>query len=142
MTDRQWPAHTIAPDGGLRVRRRSGAVGGGVVLIEKYWKQKMLQVIAVGRPELSSFDMPDRFRTDVTYFITPKDDPDVPELQPGEHWIRLDDAKKWLDEFVVQVVSPLSAEVKAEIELTEEQEAWLEWMVENGIQHIRVSAKS
>ena len=98
----------------------------------------MVQVIAVGRSDLKPYPMPDRFRTDVTYFITPKDEPGVPDLAEKEYWVKLDDAKKWLDEFVVLVVSPLSAEVKAEIELTEEQEAWLEWMVANEIQHIRV----
>ena len=72
--------------------------------------------------------------------MTPKDEPGVPELGSNEYWIKLEDAKKWLDEFVVLVVSPLSAEVKAEIELTEDQEAWLEWMVEHEVQHIRVVA--
>lgn len=97
-----------------------------------------MRVIAVDRPEVTPFTMPERFRTDVSYFMTPKDEPGVPKLGSNEYWIRLEDAKKWLDEFVVLVVSPLSAEVKAEIELTEDQEAWLEWMVEHEIQHIRV----
>ena len=97
-----------------------------------------MRVIAVNRSDLSPFSMPARFRTDVTYFITPKGEDGVPELGENEYWVRLEDAKKWLEEFVVLVVSPLSAEVKAEIELTEEQESWLEWMVDNEVQHIRV----
>jgi len=49
-----------------------------------------------------------------------------------------DEAIKWLDELVVYVVSPLDARSKAEIELTDEHEAWLNWMVENNVQHVRL----
>ena len=62
----------------------------------------------------------------------------VPEMPSREYWIRLADARQWLEDFVVEVVSPLDAQVKAEIELTEEQEAWLEWMVEHEVEHIRL----
>ena len=95
-------------------------------------------VHSIEKPELPPFEMPARFRTDVSYFMTPSGEDGAPQLQPGEFWIRLENAKRWLDEFVVPVVSPLSAEVKSEIELTEDQEAWLEWMVSNSIQHIRL----
>jgi hypothetical protein len=81
--------------------------------------------------------MPDRFRTQIVYFMTPPGQ-GVPALPPGEYRIRLADAQNWLDEGVVSVVSPLDAENKAELELTEEQEAWLEWMVEHQIQHVRL----
>jgi hypothetical protein len=40
---------------------------------------------------------------------------------------------------VVEVVSPLDAESKAEIELTDEQEAWLQWLVDHQIQHVRIA---
>jgi hypothetical protein len=38
----------------------------------------------------------------------------------------------------VRTVSPLDSDSKAEIELTEEQEAWLEWMLTHEVQHVRV----
>ena len=64
---------------------------------------------------------------------------EVPKLPSGEYWIRLADAKSSLDEGVVRIVSPLDSASKAEIELSEEQEAWLEWMVKSGIQHVRLA---
>jgi len=97
-----------------------------------------MHVHSVEKPELPSFSMPDRFRTEIVYFMTPPGERGVPPLPPDEYWIRLEDARRWLDEFVVSVVSPLDAETKAEFELTEDQEAWLEWMVKNGIQHVRL----
>lgn len=99
-----------------------------------------MRVIAVGRADLPPFTMPDRFRLDVAYFMTPADHPDAPRLEPNEYWVRGDDARQWLDDLVVPVVSPLDAEHMAEIELTEEQEAWLQWMVDHQVEHIRLEA--
>jgi len=95
-------------------------------------------VHAVDRSDVVPLEMPDRFRHDVTYFMTPPGEHGVPDLPAGEYWVRLNDARRWLDEFVVLVVSPLDSESKAEIELTDEMEAWLEWMVANGVEHIRL----
>jgi hypothetical protein len=94
-------------------------------------------VHAVGKT-IPPFTMPARFRTDIAYFMTPGGDAGVPTLGPNEYWVRLTDSRKWLDELVVRVVSPLSAEAQAELELTEEQEAWLEWLVNNEIEHVRL----
>ncbi len=94
-------------------------------------------VHAVGKT-LPPYKMPDRFRTDVAYFMTPGGEPGVPPLGRNEYWIRLEDARVWLDALVVQVVSPLDAEAKAELELTDEQEGWLEWLVRHEIQHVRL----
>ena len=55
-----------------------------------------MQVIAADRPDLSPFSMPDRFRTEVAYFATPGQ----PGVSKDEHWIRLEDATRWLDELV------------------------------------------
>ena len=97
-----------------------------------------MRVYSVEKPELASFEMPDRFRTEIAYFMTPPGEPGVPELAAHEYWIRSQDAQAWLEDGVVLVVSPLDAEAKAEVELTDEQEAWLEWMVANKIQHVRL----
>ncbi len=72
--------------------------------------------------------------------MTPPGNPGVPPLGPGEYWVRLDDARRWLEQFVVEVVSPLDSDAKAEIELSEEQEAWLEWIVKNQVEHIRLES--
>lgn len=96
-----------------------------------------MRVFAVGK-DLPPFVMPDRFRTDIAYFMTPAGSAGVPNLGPGEYWIRREDARHWLNELVVRVVSPLDAEAQAEVELTEEQEGWLEWLVKHDIQHVKL----
>jgi hypothetical protein len=99
-----------------------------------------MRVVAMHRPELPPYPMPDRFRLDVAYFMTPPDAPGAPPLGPNEYWVRGADARQWLEDLVVPVVSPLDAEHQAEIELTDEQEAWLEWMVNHGVEHIRLES--
>ncbi|MDP7020206.1 MAG: hypothetical protein QGG36_30695 [Pirellulaceae bacterium] len=86
--------------------------------------------------------MPERFRLEVVYFMTPGDEPGAPALGEDEYWIQLEHAAQWLDDGVVEVISPLDAEAKAEIELSEDQERWLEWMVKHQIDHIRLVRKS
>ena len=95
-------------------------------------------VHAVDRPDLAPLEMPGRFAHDVTYFMTPPGEPGVPPLAKSEYWVRLDDARRWVAEGVFEVVSPLDSASKAEVEITEEQEAWLEWMVAEGVERIRV----
>jgi hypothetical protein len=97
-----------------------------------------MQIHAVGRPELPPFQMPERFRTDIAYFMTPAGQSGVPPLGPGEYWVRLDDARRWLDDGVLSLVSPLDSLNQTEVELSEEQEAWLRWMVGNEVEHVRV----
>lgn len=96
-------------------------------------------VIPVTQPDLAALEMPDRFRTEITYFITPAGEPGVPELAAGEFFVRQAQAQQWLEDFVVEVVSPLAAEVKAEVELSEDHERWLEWMINHQLEHIRLS---
>jgi len=96
---------------------------------------------AVGRPELPPLTMPDRFRTDIAYFITPAGEVGVPPLAPGEYWVRLEDARRWLDDGVLSLVSPLDSENRTEVELSDEQESWLRWMVANSVQQIRIERK-
>jgi hypothetical protein len=95
-------------------------------------------VYAVDHPDLPPMAMPNRFRHDVTYFMTPAGEPGVPPLAKGEYWIRREEAQRWLEELVIELVSPLDSASKAEVELTEEQETWLEWLVQHHIEHIRL----
>jgi len=95
-------------------------------------------VYAIDRPELPPFAMPPRFRHDIAYFMTPTGERGAPRLGPGEFWIDTAEARRWLDEGVLSVVSPLDSENKADIEITEEQENWLQWLVDHGVQHVRL----
>jgi hypothetical protein len=92
----------------------------------------------VGRADVTPYRMPRRFRTEIVYFMTPGNGRDIPNLPEGEYWIRLSDARRWLEDLVVHVISPLDAEAVAEIELSEDHEGWLAWMVEHEIEHVRI----
>ena len=97
------------------------------------------QVTPVGRSDIVPFKMSDRFRHEITYFMSIPGQGGVPATNPGEYWVALDDARRWLDDGVFHLVSPLDSENQTEVELSEEHEAWLEWMVKHEIQHIRIS---
>jgi hypothetical protein len=94
---------------------------------------------ALDQSNIPTLTVPDRFRMEITFFMTPPGEHGAPAaLGEGEYWIDLEDARRWLDEQVVYVVSPLDAENKAEIALTEYHEAFLQWLVANGVQHVRL----
>ena len=96
-------------------------------------------VYAVGKPELAPFEMPARFKHDITYFVTPRGEQGVPEtLAKGEWWVCREDALRIYDDGVVRIVSPLDSASTAELEITEEQEAWLNWLIQHAIQHVRL----
>jgi hypothetical protein len=92
------------------------------------------------QPNVPPLEMPDRFRMEIVYFMTPPGDRGAPaSLGDHEYWIDLGEARQWLDDGVVYVVSPLDAENQAEIELTEYHEAFLQWLLTNSVQHVRLS---
>lgn len=96
-------------------------------------------VVAVDCPHAPPCAMPDRFRHDVTYFATPAGVQDAPASLPErEYWIRREDAQRILDDSVITIVSPLDSASRTEIEITEEQERWLEWMIRHQVQHVRL----
>ena len=99
-----------------------------------------MKIISLDHPELPPLEMPARFRTEIVYFTTPPGQSGMPSLGADEYWIRAADAERCLDEMVVRVVSPLDSRSKAEIELTDYQEAWLQWLVDNQVQHVRVQS--
>ena len=65
-------------------------------------------------------------------------EPSQQRLPAGEYSIDLASAKIWLADGMVEVVSPLDSLNHTEFEITEEQEAWLAWIVKHEIQHVRV----
>ena len=94
---------------------------------------------AVDQPNVPPLECPTRFRTEIVYFMTPPGERGAPtDLCDGEYWINPDDARRWLDEQVVYVVSPLDAENQAEIELTEYHEAFLEWLLANDVRRVHL----
>jgi hypothetical protein len=98
-----------------------------------------ITVTAVDRPDVPAISMPDRFRHDVTYFATPPGMQDAPAtLAEREYWIRSEDARRIFDDGVITIVSPLDSASRTEIEITEEQERWLEWLVRHQVQRVRL----
>lgn len=96
-------------------------------------------IAAVDQPEVPAITMPDRFRHDVTYFATPAGVEDAPATLPErEYWIRAADARRILDDGVITIVSPLDSGSRTEIEITEDQERWLQWLVKHQVQRVRV----
>lgn len=99
-----------------------------------------LLVYSVEKPELSPFPMPSRFKHDIIYFATPAGMAGVPEsLAQGCWWIAREEALRIAEDGVVRIVSPLDSATTAELEISEEQEAWLDWMIENQIEQIRLA---
>ena len=76
-----------------------------------------------------------RLRTQLSYFTSPGDGPD---LGPDEFWFVPEEVTKWLDDGVFYLVSPLDSANTTEVELTEEQEEFLNWLQKKGVRHVRV----
>ena len=99
-----------------------------------------MKIHAVDQPQVPPLDLPDRFKMEIVYFMTPPGERGAPaDLPEGEYWIDAEDARRWLDELVLYVVSPLDAENQAEIELTEYHEAFLEWLVAGNVRRVRLA---
>ena len=62
----------------------------------------------------------------------------MPPLGEGEYFFAAAEVAKWLDDGVLYLVSPLDTENMTEVELSEEQEALLGWLKDQGVQHARV----
>ena len=98
-----------------------------------------MRIIPVDQPEVSPLTMPDRFRQEIVFFMTPAGDRTAPsQLGAKEYWIEREDALGWLDAGEFCIVSPLDAANKTQIELTDYQETWLEWLVKHNIQRVSV----
>ena len=95
-------------------------------------------VHAVDFPGVPPLPMPDRFRHEIAYFMSLPEDEGVPPLAAGEYWISLPLARQWLDDGVFSIVSPLDSENRTEIELREEHEDWLTWMVTHEVERVKL----
>src|SRR4051794_7430483 len=101
-----------------------------------------IKVYAVERPDVAPRTMSDRFWHEITYFMSVPGAPNVPPLGEAEFWVPLAETQRLLDDGVFLLVSPLDSENKTEVELSEEHEGWLEWMLANAVERIRLDRKS
>jgi hypothetical protein len=98
-----------------------------------------VSIHAVDRPDVPPLTMPDRFRHEIAYFMSLPESAGAPAAPAGEYRIKADDANRWLDDGVFYLVSPLDSENKTEIELREEHESFLEWILQWGVELVRVT---
>lgn len=96
------------------------------------------RVTSIDHPAATPLDISERLRSQLAYFMTPSDAPHVPHLEVGDYWIDIDNATRWWEEGVFEIVSPLDSDNKTSIEISEEQEIFFEWLVSNQVQHIRL----
>jgi hypothetical protein len=98
------------------------------------------RLLAVDNPQAPSLEVSTRLRAQLVYFMTPPDEPHVPPLAAQDYWIDAAHTAQWLAEGVIAVVSPLDEEHQAVVELSEEQEIFLEWLAAYHVQHVRVQS--
>ena len=96
------------------------------------------RVISVDKPTAPPLDISARLRSQLAYFMTAPDAPHVPPLEATDYWIDADNAAQWAEEGVFDVVSPLDSENSTTVELSEEQEILMDWLVTHHIQHLRL----
>jgi hypothetical protein len=97
-------------------------------------------LVPLDRTEVAPRPISPRLRAQLVYFITAPGTAGVPALNENEYWFAADDVARWIEEGVFYLVSPLDTANMTEVELTEEQEAFLQWLKENQVQHVRVVA--
>lgn len=98
----------------------------------------MPELLAVDRPELPRYRLSLRLRQQLVYFLTPPGTPGVPRLRENEYFFARADVERWLEDGVIELVSPLDTANTTEVELSEEQEALLEWLRDSRVEHARL----
>jgi len=96
------------------------------------------QLVPIDNPAAPPLVISARLQSQLVYFMTPPDEPHVPPLQPTDYWIDAAHSAQWFADGVFELVSPLDEEHPTVIELSEEQEVFMEWLTTHNIQHIRV----
>jgi hypothetical protein len=102
-------------------------------MVMSRWK-----LVSVDHPDVSPLPISDRLRSQLVYFMSTPDTPGVPPLGEDEYWISRGDVTRWLMEGVFLLVSPLDTENMTEVELSEEQEALLNWLDKYKVEHVRL----
>ncbi len=96
------------------------------------------RLVPLDRPDVAPFPITARLRGQLVYFMTPPGTAGLPDLRENEYWFARDEVAGWLEEGVIDLVSPLDSANATEVELSDEQEAFLAWLQKNAVQHVRV----
>lgn len=94
-----------------------------------------LVLVPLDRAEVAPLPVSPRLRSQIMYFATAAGPP------TGEDEYRFDAAEvaQWLEDGVIELVSPLDTANMTEVELSEEQEAVLGWLMKHKISHVKVA---
>ncbi len=93
-------------------------------------------VYAVDKPNLKPYEISRTLRGQLHYFT----EGEIRDREkPNDYFFPLERTSELLDEGVFYITSPLDDQNQAEIEITEEQEDFLEWLVSNRIERVHVS---
>jgi hypothetical protein len=95
-------------------------------------------LVPVDRPDVPPLSISARTKSQLVYFMSTPNSPGVPPLAESEYWFARSEVTQWLREGVFYLVSPLDSANKTEVELSEDQEALLNWLDRNHIEHVRV----
>jgi hypothetical protein len=95
--------------------------------------------VPLDRPGVSPREISARLRSQLIYFGSAAGTSGVPPLGDDEYWFARLDVENWLRDGVFYLVSPLDTANKTEVELSEEQEDFLTWLHDQGVQHVRIS---
>lgn len=99
----------------------------------------MPRLVPIDRPDVPPLAITPRLRTQLIYFCRPAGSPGVPALAEGEFYFDPEDVAKTLDDGVVLLISPLDTDNATEVEISEEQEALLNWLQQQGVRHVRLA---
>lgn len=97
-----------------------------------------IRIIPIGLEGITPREISPRFRTQINYFVGSPAAQGAPTLGEGEHWFDPIEVEKWLDDGVFYLVSPLDTANMTEVELSEEQEDFLNWLKAKNVSHIRI----
>lgn len=97
-----------------------------------------MKIVSVGRPTPVSKTISPRLRSQLVYFAASPQGQDVPPLGENEYFFRLGETQKVLEDGVIELISPLDTANMTEVEITEEQEEFLEWLAAHELEHVRL----
>jgi hypothetical protein len=95
-------------------------------------------LVPLDRPNVPARPISARLQTQLVYFASADPPAGRGPLGENEYWFAESDVARWLDDGVFHLVSPLDTANMTELELTEEQEAFLGWLKAAGVQHVRL----
>lgn len=97
-----------------------------------------IRLVPLDRPDVPPHPLSEKLRGQLVYFAAPPGAADAPALRESEYWFRAGETAQILEEGFFHLVSPLDTANMTEVEISEEQEALLEWLQKNDVRHTRV----